>query len=512
MQLWQWVKRTTVRFLGLSAAVPFGVLSSNEVVPEYPAIDSLSAISAFPLVRATFRAKAIDLAGLPLIAVRIEADGTKRRIANHPIVESLSRPHHGKGPRQMRAQLAVDWWLTGNAYLYRQLPELGANSPLIRLHPESVKLECDPFGVVIGASYQSTEGRVRLNLDGLLHIADVSWRENSAQGLGTGAIQALHNELTTDMAVRDLTTKAAQRGRPDFLFSPKNEDQEFDDDEAAAIIANYETSRQNGNGAMVVGGGLEATPLNLSPRDVEFVALGERIAGFTFAVSGVPPVKVGHPTANYGTSKQQMRNYWEGLMGEASLLDEQLSQLDPDPRVYIVHDFSRVEALQTSRTEQMQRARMLYEMGADAIDALRYEGFHDAPVEPGNYFEASDQGVFRQPEKEPDEGQERADRMVAYLEQAAQRYQARTVEADGTHVPAVLEETVYLLAASGETDASAYDRARRAAALIDEAVHQHLLATPGAVRIDVASCKAFTSAHAARLAVELRAPATTEAA
>lgn len=512
MQWWDWMRQSAARLFATSGTTVIGVLASGEVSPEYPPLDSMSAIAAFPLARACFRAKAIDLAGLPLVAIKTRPDGRKERIHNHPIVDALTRSHFGRGSTHLRAQMSLDWWLTGDGYLYQRLPKLGGLSPIVRLHPNRVRLHGDEWGTVARAQYQTTTTRVELDLDALIHVSDISWREGLESVLGTGAIQCLHEELTADMAVRELTTKAAKRGRLEALISPKDKDQDLDDDEVKKIRDGYDNNRKSGHGALVVGSALEVTPLSLTPRDIEWAAMNERTAAAIMAVSGVPPVRIGLPSANYGTSKQQMRNYWEGLQGEAKLLDEQLSRLDPDPTVSIEHDFSRVEALQQSRTERLQRVRMWWEMGASAKAAAEYEGFVDSPLADDHFFQATGQTVFRQPEKPPDEGQERDLDLRPFLEESARRYQRRLVASEGRHVPAHHEEAVrfaVFLEDAGIEEDLAREVAEDTAALLDESVLQLTLASPGAVRIDVGLCPAFGAIHAARLAERLTTCAST---
>ena len=89
-----------------------------------------------------------------------------------------------------------------------------------------------------------------------------------------------------------------------------------------------------------------------------------------------------------------------------SLIDEQLSRVPQKTervqRVY--HDFARVDALQASRTERLNRALTWNLLGASPAEAAAYEGFEDAPLP--DYVEEEDPVV--EPTSTPATDEERA--------------------------------------------------------------------------------------------------------
>lgn len=475
-----------------------------EAFSTYPTANSMSAIARFPWVRASFRAKALDIAGLPLIAVRTDPyTGRRERIANHPIPAVFKRVGPGGGGRRTRLQFVLDWQLTGDGYLYQLSEEMGMDSPILRLHPLRMRVFGDELDMVTGYKYRLTSGK-ELELDParMIHVRDLSWEDGPASMLGTGAILALHHDLTANLAVKEMTAKAARRGRLEMMLSPKEGG--LAKDAVDLIRDSFEANRQGGHAAFVVNKAIDATPLGLNPRDMEFTDQDDRTIAGVLAVAGVVPVRVGMPTANYGTSKQQQRNYWENNRAEVTLVDEQFSRLDPDPYVTIEHDLTGVEALQVSYTERQQRARGWFEMGASAKDAAEYEGFVDAPLSDTHFFDAELQSTFRPPEKAPEEGQERtALRMLEdYLRGAAERYQARHI-GDEVFNSASDEEAVRLLAVLEQLGCPDAELADEVARLNDEVVHQLVLRSPGAVRIDVAQQPAFSRARAVALSTRL---------
>src|SRR5687768_11937322 len=95
------------------------------VHPGYPALQSMSTMARFPWVWTCVRAIAGDLAGLPLVAARLERlpNGKSRRVlVDDPALSLLATPGGGMTGYLLRKQLYADWSLTGNAFVWRPSP------------------------------------------------------------------------------------------------------------------------------------------------------------------------------------------------------------------------------------------------------------------------------------------------------------------------------------------------------------------------------------------------------
>jgi phage portal protein BeeE len=460
----------------------------------YPDEVSMAAVGRFPWVRAAARAKAMDLSSVPIVAVRTDPVTGERTRIPHPLVEALNRPGARRGGVSMRRQLYLDYDLTGDWYLWRQ------GTALFRLHPRRVEVIADPtLGIPVGYILRTHSGEEkRLRLEDVAHASDINWEDGPNAAIGTGAIVALHQDLSANLAVKSLTAKAAKRGRLEMLLSPKG-DNALGDKAVRQLSRDFEKNREEGSAAFIVGRDIEATPLGLSPRDMEFGEQDLRTMHAILAVLGVPGIRVGIPGANYGTAKQQNRIYWEGLVTQSVGYDQALSVLVPDPTITFEHDFSRITALQQSYTERQAQARGWYEMGATAKAAAEYTGFVDAPL-PDQLFADTDDGVFRRPEQEPEEGQERAVDVIArYLVGASKRYAERIAQPEWSS--AVDEESLRLLVElerAGVEANTAMAYAERIAALNDEAALQCRLN-----RRPVADAVAFSRSRAVALANRL---------
>lgn len=508
------LREMVTRFLG-TGRPPGDVLQITTagavpVRPEYQVMASMSAMAAFPWVRACVLAIVDDLSGLPIIATEELADGTHRQ-TTHPALELLRRPSTRITGRKLRRQLLVDYLLTGNAYILLPDPALAARamSPMLRLHPALVEVDTDRMGLPTGYRYNGTD---KYRLDQVLHIADVSWSDDARMLLGESAIRALHDDLMSHKAAKKHAAQSAQRGRPDFLVTPSGT-AGFGKDGSKKIAQALDKSLQKGDGVIVADKEMQVVPLHLTSRDMEFAEQYQNTVHAILAVFGVPPVRVGLPGANYGTAKTQMRAYWESLQHRAALFDDELSRL-AGGRVRLEHDFTAVDALQVSQTERLERVSTWVALGFEPVSAARFEGFINPPTlsEAPNPADIADR---RRPEREPEEpqGTRRSigEVLGAYMASASRRYDEaiRAVDYDGTQLGAVHAIERHLL--TGELAAHLGDSAPHMAAHITTQVHEavveHLVscAARDVTPATVAGLTAFGPTWTRQLAAALEA-------
>lgn len=398
--MWGAVRSYLARFLGQTGRPPSAagraVGGDREVSPGYPTMSSMSAIAAFPWVRAAVGAISSDLAGLPLIAVQILPDGREERVLRHPALELLRRPNPWQTGREFRSQLYTDFALPRNAYVWRSGPR-----ELIRLHPARVKPLADADGLVTGYRY----GQMLLDYEDVLHVSDVSWADNVTEVLGESVIRTLHDALTASKAAREQVARVAKRGQPTLLVRPPPIDTlgVFGTEQVERISEALEDQLRTGKAALVLGAAMETDVLSITPRDMEFQALQESVMYEILAVLDVPATRVGVPGANHGTAKTELRRYWEGLRSKAALFDDAFTALISTPGIEIRHDFSKVEALQVSYTERAAQMKAFVEVGARPYDAAVYVGFVDPPLDVD--AEPRSSQLTPKPAQEPEEPQ-----------------------------------------------------------------------------------------------------------
>lgn len=471
------------------------------VYPDFNQTHAMSAIARFPWVMTCVRAKAGDLAGLPLVVVRTEG-GRSTIVQDHPTLRLLRRPAPRCSGLRLRRQLYADFELTGNAW--QIMPTEGL---LYRAHPGEVQALRGPFGDVDAVRFAG----IGYNASEFLHVADISWTPTAAEVFGESKIRALHNELLAISASTKLVTMAAQRGRIDFLLTPKDENSAGISDEAARrVVQAYEDNQRAGHGVWVLTDPFNVEKISLSPEDLQYQQLRAETRDAVLAVFEVPPARAGLATANYGTQKQQMRTYYEALLnGVGALFDDEwslLAERDGQMGDQIQHDATRIEPLQASQTERQLRAeRWMLSFGATPRDAAAYEGFPDAPTgAPGTRA--------RPAAAEVDEPQQRAlaAHLHQYLQQAASRYDARILAADGVaeNVAALGEESILALQALEHAGVDHSAALLWAAELADaaEATARHVAAegaAEGTVRTGLAALSGFSQQRAHWLASQI---------
>lgn len=407
--------------------------------PPFPPRLAMSALAAFPWVRACVRAKCDDVGGLRLVVTQ-GADGTDQ-VADHPVLRLLRRPSPGVTRTRLLRQIVLDLALAGNAYLW--LRSTGPDEwELHRLHPEQVRADVRR-GVLVGWVYG---GERRLSVAEVFHVADVSWNDDLSALYGESPIRTLKDGLTTVRKTREFAARQAGKGRPDAVITypagaqlgPKG---------LREVVTEWTTAMIGGQGVFALAGGGTVTPMGWTAKDVDFGDLDTRVRDETLAVLRVPPTRAGIPQANYAVAKAELRDYWGSLVvAELQLIAEALTEI-----AHVVggtmadevrFDVSSVEALQTSYDQRQARAGFwVTVMGASPRDAARYEGFRDAPVgdQPGGQNATR---PAREVDDQPNRQAQQAEHAIAaWLAAAAERLQGGepSIEAEAWRLTGLLE-------------------------------------------------------------------------
>ena len=360
--------------------------SVGEPVPQsYAPIASLATIAAFPWVRACVDAIATDLAGLPLRVVR--GTGSDAQHVEIPeLAALLNRPTSAQTRVEWERQIWVYLLLSGNAYAMRVgRPAKPSSLPL--LHPEGVKIRPGSYGFPEGYDWTPYGGTPTSYDASLIQHWKLTQWEHGPQGLaGEGLIRALAKDLEADFAASKLSASQSRQGRPAAVISQDPTDSvAWTKDQRDLIGTAYTKLVSENRAVMVVPGKMKAEFPSYNLRDMEFSTQRGLTRETILAAFGVPPCRVGLPTANYATSQQQMAVYWQHLIGLASILDGGLTAIAQGwgSDLSVAHDFSGVEPLQASRDSRLNRVSTWVMLGADAADAASYEGFDDAPLSGG---------------------------------------------------------------------------------------------------------------------------------
>jgi HK97 family phage portal protein len=418
--------------------------------PQYPKGDALSAYAAFPWVYACMDAIASDLAGLPLVVIRGKGEDAER-IDNHPVLELLQNPSTRVSANLFRKQLVTDYVLTGDAYAVIA----GDSVPmaLLRMVPQRVMVKPWADGQPSQYVYDSGTGERVYQWEEVLHIRSPSWEDDPSNLFGTGSIRPLDHDLRTELSALKSAEETAKTGRPSGIISPSEDGDRWSAEQVKRIREGYQKQLGGQSGVLILGGAARFDSLSMTPRDLEFTQQRQLTRESTLAVFGVPPTRVGLPSANYATAREQSRIYWQSLQARASFIDVEFTRLAKSfgagDDVRVEHDFGAVEALQETRNERVARVRQWWDMGLSLADAAAYEGFEDLPE--------SESFGFGGPEPEPEpEVDPEAEREEAEAEavrsllgegiitraQIFERYYDPSLSIDDYPVPETREERV----------------------------------------------------------------------
>lgn len=365
------------------AQLPQVGASSSPAGPSFDPHASMAAFATFPWVRACINAIADDLSGLPLRLTRGEG-ANEQVIDRHPVLDLLAQPTTTADRTMWERQLITYWLPTGTATILIVGEREPVSLPL--LHPETVKPVMDEYGMLEGVEWSPKAGQRRYFPAGSVALVSLtSWQTGAASLVGEGMISALVDDLNAERGAAKLAAKQANRGRPDVLLSPVDKDQQLTREQRDQIAAAYAAFSASKAPAFVMSGAIKADYPSYSLRDMEFGEQRKMTRETVLGLFGVPPTRVGLPTANYATSKQQDQVYWQGLKAHAAVIDAALTRIARrfDPSLRLAHDFSSVPAFQESRDARLDRVATWVALGADAAEAAAYEGFADAPLTMG---------------------------------------------------------------------------------------------------------------------------------
>lgn len=505
------VSSAAVRWANASPQVLLSSGDPTPATPEYDPKTALSTVAKFPWMWTAVNAVAGDLAGLPLIAVKKVSSGKRRRVKRETVedkaLELLEQPNASESGTLFRKQLAVDWLLTGNAYIWK-----ASADAIYRLHPSRTVPLVGLFGVVLGFEHWDGRQTRKLTPDEVVHIRDVSWQDTAAAAVGESVVRCLHDDLMTEMASRELAAKQAKRGRPHILFKVKTAN--LSPNARKDILESWDAALKNDASAFAYGRDIEAQAIGWSPEEFKFQERSEWTREEILAVFEVPPARAGLTSANYGTQKQQMRTYAESLARRAAFFNDAFSRLAA-AGVRILHDFSEVEALQASVTERLMHVQAWHALGATPAAAAAYEQFDDAPVPDTRAEDGDDAEQVRRPARpRPEEPQ--GDKTAAFLplsllgyfREAAIRYEAAVAKADEGVDTSLLtrwetERLFAVLTAAGLDHAVARTWAEEIVGITSEGVAIAVRAA-GDDELDVGELELFSPERAQRLALQIR--------
>lgn len=344
---------------------------------EYDPEHAMSALAAYPWARVAILAVATDMSSRPIALYNRK---TRRRVEQHWLLDVLRRPDPEWSGLRWRRQIDTDYLAAGYCFARLYRSPLGTIVRMERIHPARVERYED----------QETGQYLGWILDGITHlqpgecfvVSQPSWRKGAnLQHIGESPIRALDLQIRGALgAVRQANT-AASRGRHEMILTPEK-DSPLGAKGAADLANAVERSAREGKAALVLSHGIAVHNVSSQMREGEYQQLQVGARDATLASFGVPPVRAQLPSANYGAAKQEMRQYWESTVKPHNdLFDAEFSELVWSEGLVAMSGYEDVEALQTSRTERLNRVTVWEQLGATPHRAAQFEGFMEPPLD-----------------------------------------------------------------------------------------------------------------------------------
>lgn len=268
------------------------------------------------LVREGYAGNAVAYRCVRMIA---EAAASITFSSEDTLVQSLLlEPSPEESGRALLERLYTDLQITGNAWL-EAVTVAGESLPrgLFALHVESVRVQQDPQGRVIGYKVKLKQGERLISPapDGwssVLHLKLYN-PANSMYGLSPLAAARKSLDIHNGAAgwAKSLIDNAA-RPSGALLYGKDGarlNDEQFD--RLKAQLTQEHTGATNAGRPLLLEGGLDWQPMSLSPVEMDFAETRSSAAREIALAFGVPPMLLGIPGDNtYATYKEAHAAFW----------------------------------------------------------------------------------------------------------------------------------------------------------------------------------------------------------
>ena len=304
----------------------------------------------------------------PVQVVRIDNDGKREVLRDHPMVQLLERPNQFySGPLLWMATL-LDWTVSGNAYWVKVRSAAGRVVQLWWVPQSLIEPKWPLDGSEFISHYEYTpDGRVmRLEPQDVVHFRHGLDPRNPRKGLSP--LASLFREIFTDDEAANFSASLLRNlGIPGVIIAPNVEHAEITREDAEAIKAEFQQKfgGDRRGEPLVMPSRVSVQTLSFSPEQLNLEKLRripeERVA----AVLGIPAVVAGLGAgldrATYSNLKESREAAYESniIPTQRLLAAELQTQLLPDfgdtTGLRVEFDLSAVRVLQEDQNALWQR-------------------------------------------------------------------------------------------------------------------------------------------------------------
>jgi len=148
-----------------------------------PAVSETTAIGVTPLWRA-LKILGESIGSLEVEVFRIDGDGNKTLVRNHPVARLLRQPSHLYSPFTFFSIQTALCALRGNAYAILKRDGIGRVREMRFVHPSSVSVEVIDGQILYTITpHRDSEGTIRANYADVLHLSNMPMSDDGVTGM-----------------------------------------------------------------------------------------------------------------------------------------------------------------------------------------------------------------------------------------------------------------------------------------------------------------------------------------
>ncbi len=330
-------------------------------------------------------------AGVDWLLYQRLADGGRKRILTHPLLDLIERPNPVQGKFEFIESAIGTLYVSGNAYLEMVGPQGGATSPhknpetgfvpreMYALRPDRMKVVPHPVSLIAGYEYRVSGQTVALSRDRVLHIKLFhpldDWYGLSPIQVAALAIDKLNAGDKWNSAL--LQNSAVPSGA--LVSKERLTDEQFS--RLKKEMREQVQGIRNAREPLLLEQDLDWKELSVSPKDMDWIE-GLKFSALQIAqIYNVPPELIGLQPATYQNRKEGRKAlYTEVICPALNRLRDAFNNL-LTPRfgkdLFLDYNKDKIEALSEDQESLWKRANDSQFLTLN--EKRRLVGFDDLP-------------------------------------------------------------------------------------------------------------------------------------
>ena len=309
---------------------------------------------------------ATSVASVPWGVFRLDSQGKKIPVLNHPISKILKRPNPEEGWSFFIEKMWSFYKLDGNTFIHRISPMTGANRTVPQelhiLRPDRMKI-LEKDGKLIGF-----EHKIGSREPDIFKVDQVTWQADVLQIKTFNPIDDWWGASATKVAAREIDTAneavvwnkslLENQGRPGLIYNFKNPKTDIEFKAFKERLREQFAGAKNAGKDIVVDGEADVSPYGFTMNDLDFMEGQQELARRICIAYGVPPVVIGIADATFNNEAEGRLKMWEGpIIHDLSLIGDELNNwFFDDEMVFISPILDEVPALALARQRNWDRA------------------------------------------------------------------------------------------------------------------------------------------------------------